>query len=200
MASASEFAFRTAFGLFWLTTMAIRIYFQMKARGSAISVTVNAQRSKLFFRLLALSYLLMLLYILSPWLDFASLPIPDVVRWFCGGGLLIAYASLFTWTHLVLGRNWSGLLEIHSDHSLVVTGPYRFIRHPMYTSFFLSGFGFLILSANWVAGGIYLVILTMMYFDRVHPEEQMMIDHFGEKYTSYMERTGRIFPPLKRLF
>jgi protein-S-isoprenylcysteine O-methyltransferase Ste14 len=119
------------------------------------------------------------------------------VRWIVGGAFLAAYMILFVWTHVALGRNWSGLIEIHTDHQLIVTGPFRYIRHPMYASFILSGIGFLILSSNWFIGGLYLLIAVAMYLDRVEPEELMMKARFGTEYIDYMNRTGRLFPRLR---
>ena len=142
--------------------------------------------------------MLILFYILTPWLDWASLYLPPTVRWVVGTTILIGYIALFAWTHAALGKNWSGFLELYTEHSLVVTGPYRFIRHPMYAAFILSGIGFFVLSANWFVGGLYLVIAILMYLDRVGPEEQMMIDRFGDEYRRYMEKTGRLVPSVRK--
>jgi protein-S-isoprenylcysteine O-methyltransferase Ste14 len=77
---------------------------------------------------------------------------------------------------------------------MVQNGPYRYVRHPMYSAFFIIGIGFLILSSNWLVGIIYLGAFLIMYLARVLPEEKMMIDRFGEPYRQYMKRTGRLFP------
>jgi protein-S-isoprenylcysteine O-methyltransferase Ste14 len=115
-----------------------------------------------------------------------------------GGGILLVYLSLFSWTHHELGKNWTGLLEIYKDHDLVVTVPYRLVRHPMYSAFFLSGIGVLFLSANWLISGLYLLAVSAMYYDRVLPEEAMMTERFGDAYREYMCRTGRLFPGLRK--
>lgn len=77
---------------------------------------------------------------------------------------------------------------------MVENGPYRHVRHPMCSSFFIIGGGFFLLSSNWLVGVIYLVPLLVMYLVRVSPEEKMMIDRFGEPYRQYMKRTGRLLP------
>ena len=198
MISNEELPFRAAFGIFWLINMVVRIYFQSKVIGIDVATKTHEQRSRMFFRLFALSYLLMLFYIFSSWFDFAHFFLSTEVRWWCGGGVLIAYILLFSCTHIALGRNWSGLLEIHQDHTLIISGPYEYIRHPMYAAFILSGIGFLFLSANWFVGGLYLTIAIAMYLDRVGPEEQMMSIHFGVSYSEYMKRTGRLFPKVRK--
>jgi len=195
---SGESSFRLVFGLFWFLNLALRIYFQAKARGAKKSVSRHERRAKLGFRLLAVSYVLMLVYCLSPWFDFAHFSLPGWMRWLFGGTTLMLYLVLFAWAHIALGRHWSGLLEIHQDHVLVTHGPYRYIRHPMYCAFFLMGIGSLLLSANWFISGLYLLAATSLYFDRLAPEEEMMIERFGDSYRDYMKRTGRLVPRFNR--
>lgn len=198
MSLEEEFPFRLTFGLFWLVNMVVRIYFQSKARGTETAYATHTNRARLFFWIFGLSYLLMAFYFFTSWFDFAHIGLSPYIRWLCGGGLLAAYILLFGWTHAVLGKNWSPLLEMHKDHVLIISGPYRFIRHPMYAAFILSGAGFLTFSANWLIGGLYLVIAIIMYLDRVQPEEAMMELYFGKQYVEYARHTGRIVPKLFR--
>lgn len=193
---SDELPFRVTVGIFWLANFIIRIVYLKKAMGAEVTVKAHEKHAVFFFRLFVCCYILLLVYIFSSLLDGARIALSPGIRWIGGTGFLLAYLILFTWTHAALGRHWSGLLEIHKDHELVVTGPFAYIRHPMYASFILSGIGFLLLTANWLAGGIYLAAAVSMYLDRVGPEEQMMKIHFGEAYVRYMERTGRIFPKL----
>lgn len=197
MNPVDESPFRIAFGLIWLLSFALRVYFQSKARGAQNSFTRHERRARLGFRLLALAYLLMLVYCFSPWFDFAHIGIPRWIRWILGGSTLALYLTLFAWAHRALGKSWSGLLEIHQDHALVTNGPYRLVRHPMYSAFFLSGIGFFLLSANWCIAAIYMPALAFMCWDRVSSEEEMMIERFGDLYKEYTTRTGRLLPRLR---
>lgn len=194
MILSGEFPFRVTVGIFWLANFLIRIVFQKRTLGAEIAVKTHEKHAVFFFRLFAFCYVLLLVYCFSSMLDGAHLELSSGIRWTGGVGFLLAYMLLFSWTHAALGRNWSGLLEIHKDHQLIVTGPFAYIRHPMYASFILSGIGFLLLTANWLAGGLYLSVAVAMYLDRVGPEEQMMNVHFGATYSEYMKKTGRIFP------
>ena len=111
----------------------------------------------------------------------------------------IAFATslwVFRRSHKELGRNWSITLEIRDQHRLVDTGPYAFIRHPMYTSFMLMGLGQAFLLPNWVAGLAGLVGFAVLFFLRVAKEERMMLENFGPQYRAYMERTKRLIPYL----
>jgi hypothetical protein len=80
MSGVDEIPFQVAFGIFWLANFALRTYFQSKAKGNQIAMTKHVHRAKMFFRLLAFSYLLMLIYIFSSWISFAHIPIPVLVR------------------------------------------------------------------------------------------------------------------------
>lgn len=194
----NEIIFRIAFGILWLAYFVIRIYFQRKIQVVGKQYTrVNEKQESLFFRLFALAYLLLAFYFLTRWVDIAHLPFPTWLRW-AGAGLTFLGIVFFSWTHAVLGKNWTAVLALSPDHELVTSGPYRRIRHPMYSAFYLIGLGFLLLSANWLPAGIYLVTLTAMYAARVGAEEQMMIDRFGDSYLAYMQKTGRLLPRWKR--
>jgi protein-S-isoprenylcysteine O-methyltransferase Ste14 len=105
------------------------------------------------------------------------------------GALLLFYRS-----HADLGRNWSISLEIRSEHRLVSSGIYRFIRHPMYSSFFLMAIAQLMLLPNWLAGATGLVGVAMLYAFRIRQEERMMMERFGAEYRDYMARTARLIP------
>lgn len=97
-----------------------------------------------------------------------------------------------------LGHNWSATLRIRPEHSLITHGVYRRIRHPMYTAHLLWAIAQGLLLANWLAGWIFLVAFVPLYLLRVPHEEQMMLEQFGQEYRTYMARTGRIIPRLRK--
>src|SRR5262245_62215969 len=103
---------------------------------------------------------------------------------------------LFYRTHKELGRNWSVTLEIRERHALVTSGVYRRVRHPMYSAFWLWALAQALLLPNWIAGPSGLVGFGVLFFLRVHREEELMIVTFGEDYRRYMVRTSRILPGL----
>ncbi|MEW6228991.1 MAG: protein-S-isoprenylcysteine O-methyltransferase [Bacillota bacterium] len=138
-----------------------------------------------------------LVYVLTPWLSFADYGLPP---WISLLGIpTFAVALWLLWrSHADLGRNWSPTLQIMEGHSLVTEGVYRSIRHPIYAALWLWGIAQAALVQNWVAGLAGLASFIPIYVLRVPQEERMMIDHFGDEYRSYMERTGRVVPPLRR--
>ena len=138
-----------------------------------------------------------LAFVLTPWLDFADYHLPKAAGWV--GAAVFAVAVWLLWrAHVDLGRNWSALLEIRDEHSLVTGGTYRYVRHPMYAAHWLWGVAQALMLANWIAGPALLVCFIPLYFMRVPREEQMMLEHFGEEYRCYVNQTGRIVPRLRR--
>jgi protein-S-isoprenylcysteine O-methyltransferase Ste14 len=193
MKPSPEIPYRIAFGILWLVYFVTRLYFQGRVKGKQEYTRPNERQEKMYFRLFALAFLLLPLYFLTSWIDFASIPLPTWLRW-CGGGITVLGIALFGWAHQALGKNWTAVLALSKEHQLVQGGPYRFVRHPMYSAFFIIGIGFFLLSANWLVGIIYLVPLTVMVVARVALEEKMMLDRFGDTYRNYMKRTGRLLP------
>lgn len=139
---------------------------------------------------------ILVLYLVWPKaLAFASLPLPAALR-FTGAVLFASGAGLVIWVNHSLGRNFSGTLALRADHRLIRNGPYRWVRHPMYTAFVATIVGILLLSANLVVGGIPLVLLAIVLLVRTPREEAMLLDRFGEEYRRYMATTGRFLPRL----
>jgi protein-S-isoprenylcysteine O-methyltransferase Ste14 len=195
MDNNSELVFRITVGAVIATWIAVRIYFQKKVGGGEKISERHSRREKASYMLVSLSFFPIFLYVFAGLFGFAHFAVPGWARWL-GVAVGFSGSALFAWTHLVLGKNWSGVLEIAKDHELVTNGPYQFVRHPMYSAFFLMGIGVLLLSANWLVGGLNLVAVTYMYFIRVADEEAMMLNQFGHSYEAYMRNTGRLFPQL----
>ena len=134
----------------------------------------------------------------TPWLDFAHLAVPEWARW-AGAIVIVLGVWYFSRTHEALAHNWSPLLELREGSSLVTTGPYRLVRHPMYSAALVIDLGLALLSANWLVAGTMLLGLAVLVLGRVRDEERMMTDAYGDEYRDYMARTGRLMPRL-RLF
>lgn len=134
-----------------------------------------------------------LVYVLTGFPAFADYAFRPWMGWL---GLLveIGFLALFFASHRQLGKNWSISLEIRDRHELVTDGLYRFVRHPMYSSFWLWGIAQALLIPNWIAGLAGLVSIAILYSIRVGPEEAMMRKTFGASYDEYARRTGRVIP------
>jgi protein-S-isoprenylcysteine O-methyltransferase Ste14 len=189
----AELPYRIAVGGTWIIGYAIRLYYERQARGVQRVSARHLTRDRIFYWMVFAAFVLALLYAFFAFLDVGHVPLPSSVRWL-GLAFAIAGIALLRATHHALGRNWSGKLEIADGHQLIVVGPYRLVRHPMYSALFCMAFAFSLLSANWIVAGANIVAVTSMYLARVRDEEQMLIDQFGDEYRAYMRRTGRLVP------
>ena len=128
------------------------------------------------------------------WIEWAAVPLPLTLRW-SGVGLAMVTGLLYFWTFRSLGKNLTDTVVTRKDHTLVTTGPYRWIRHPFYVAGMLLVLGTSLISANafiFVTGSAALCLLVI----RTRKEEQNLIARFGDNYRNYMQRTGRFFPRL----
>jgi protein-S-isoprenylcysteine O-methyltransferase Ste14 len=158
---------------------------------------INALERFLLFLASLGMFFLPLIYVLTPWLDGADYHIP-LWAGLVGVFLLVLAVWLFQRAHTDLGQNWSASLQVMEGHEVVTGGVYSYIRHPMYASQWLWGIAQVFLLQNWIAGFATLVLFLPLYLLRIPREEQMMLDHFGEEYRLYINRTGRITPRFRR--
>ena len=105
-------------------------------------------------------------------------------------------ALMLFWAHLSLGEFWTCDLGTRSDHHLVESGLYRWIRHPLYTSFFLIAVGFLFMTGDWLIAAL-MFAHCWAVAARAPKEEEMLLSRLGQSYASYLRRTGRFLPRLR---
>ena len=133
----------------------------------------------------------------TDWLDFASYPLPGWVGW--PGVAIFGVALWLLWrSHADLGRNWSVAAEVREKQTLITSGVFKYMRHPMYSAHWLWGIAQALLVHNWVSGLASLAIFIPLYLLRVPREEKVMLNEFGDEYRQYMHRTGRVTPRLWR--
>src|SRR5262249_3328302 len=128
------------------------------------------------------------------WMSWSSLELPTWLRW-VGVGSLILSAVLLVWTFRHLGRNLTDTVVTRQQHTLVLTGPFRWVRHPFYVSAFVGSLGISLLTANWFLFVVGQLVFLLLY-KRTGIEEVKLVERFGSAYQHYMERTGRFIPRL----
>jgi len=126
----------------------------------------------------------------------ARLFAPNV--WTEGLGIALTAAGLgfALWARAYLGRNWSGVVTVKVGHELVRSGPYRWVRHPIYTGMILAMLG-TALERHQVRGLIAVVLLYVGFKIKSRIEEQTMAATFGSQYEEYTSTTGAIMPRLR---
>ncbi len=143
-----------------------------------------------------LGFIAVLVYAFNPdWLTWASLPLPLWLRW-TGVAIALLGFALLQWAQNTLGKNWSDTPRMIQEQSLITSGPYRFIRHPIYTAFLLILGSTLFISANWLVGLAWIGMTAIEIASRIGFEESLMLEYFGDEYRDYMKRAGRLLPKL----
>jgi|SoiMethySBSTD1v2_1073268.scaffolds.fasta_scaffold1346494_1 protein-S-isoprenylcysteine O-methyltransferase Ste14 len=125
-------------------------------------------------------------------MKWSSVSLPVWLRW-TGVGVIAIASGLLVWTFRSLGRNLTDTVVTRQKHTLVVQGPYSWIRHPLYVSAALLTVAVSLIAANWFlfVTGVVIVCLLMI---RTRAEEDNLVARFGDSYRTYMERTGRFVP------
>jgi protein-S-isoprenylcysteine O-methyltransferase Ste14 len=110
-------------------------------------------------------------------------------------GLVLTTAgiTLAIWARLVLGRNWSGRVSIKRDHELIRNGPYAWVRHPIYASFFLALLGTAIAFAE-IGGLVATGLALLAFWMKWSLEERFMIEQFGAQYAQYKQNVKALIP------
>jgi len=139
----------------------------------------------------------LVLYLLSPpWWTWTSIPLGEWIQW---SGIVIALVPIFflIWVHRHLDKQWSIALELREDHKLITTGPYRYVRHPMYLGVFTYTIGLMMISLD-VLVILFFAFTIWVNYRRIPREEQMLIQEFGDEYLEYIKRSGRLLPHFRR--
>lgn len=164
-------------------------------------ITHEAEGPWMFFSLrlagLAMWLGAMAYMIHPPWMAWSFMPVPDWARW-VGAAMGAVGLPYLYWMFSHLGTNVTDTVVTRRDAYLVSTGPYRWIRHPLYTMVLGNSVGLPLLTASWFLGAGSLVCFVIMAF-RTRKEERHLIERFGDDYRDYMRRTGRFLPRLSSL-
>ncbi|MDE2288593.1 MAG: isoprenylcysteine carboxylmethyltransferase family protein [Burkholderiales bacterium] len=120
--------------------------------------------------------------------------LPAWPAWSLIGTVLVLFGLLFTvWARVHLGRNWSGIVTLKQDHELIRSGPYRWVRHPIYTGLLLAFIGSAVALGQW-RGVLAVLLVFAALWRKLRLEERWMIETFGAAYTSYRNEVAALIP------
>jgi len=183
--------YRWLFPLLWLVFIAVWI--AMARGGKAV-----AERESVYSRLshyLPLGIAICL--IAAP-----QVPIPPLDGRFvalslwpvqAGLGLVVAGLAFAIWARALLGGNWSSDVTLKRDHELILEGPYRWVRHPIYTGILLALAGSALALGEW-RGVLAVAFAGAAYWRKLRIEEAVMRRQFGEAYAEYAKRVPALIP------
>lgn len=126
------------------------------------------------------------------WLDQRFVPASAPTFW-TGVAVLAAGLAFAVWARVHLGTNWSGFVTIKRGHELIRTGPYRFVRHPIYTGLLVAFAGSAIVRGEWRA----ILAVTFAFaalWRKVGIEERWLTAVFGPEYEAYRHEVPALLP------
>ena len=195
----NENIFRILAAVILFTGMGISGYFRRKAdrdTGEKISRQVDGTPMMTLIRIGGLIlWLSPLIYLINPaWMAWSKIGLPDWVRWL-GVGIGIMCTIGIYWLFSSIGSGITPTSATRKEHQLVTSGPYRWVRHPLYTVGSSMFIAFGMMADNW-----WIAVLGILAFIgmaiRTPKEEANLIEKFGDEYREYMKSTGRFLPKI----
>jgi protein-S-isoprenylcysteine O-methyltransferase len=144
----------------------------------------------------------MAVMLLGAWLLFGRGPVPawdapafPATNSTVIAGLVTTLAGVLfaIWARLTLGANWSGVITVKAGHTLIQRGPYRVVRHPIYTGILIAATGTALTQAS-IRSVVALPVLGFGFWLKTLTEEQFMIAEFGEEYLRYKHDVRALVP------
>jgi protein-S-isoprenylcysteine O-methyltransferase Ste14 len=134
-----------------------------------------------------------MLFDLGRWGPSATWRLPEAGEWAMVGLAVLGFAFCW-WARLHLGRLWSSSVTRKQDHHIVDTGPYRLVRHPIYTGLILAALATLS-ERGTVVSAIGFVLMVLGFWIKARLEERFLRSELGAAdYDAYARRTGMLLP------
>ena len=175
-------------GLIWIVFI---LYWSAAARGSAPSLSSESGASRQIHVLLMYGALA-LAFIRVPWLTGRWLPKTTAVI-ATGFAVQLGSFALAAWARGHLGRNWSAAIASKAEHQLVRSGPYRLVRHPIYSAMLGMFLGTALISGT-VHALLALVVMSAAYVRKIRLEERLLEEVFGTDYEAYRHEARAVIP------
>lgn len=192
-----ELTLKIIYMILYLTAAIGRVPFAKKVKKIKVLISIKKTKEK-FLTLLGLPLMVLpLIYIFSDWIAFFNMINPNLSIRIIGAVGFAFAVFLHNWSHIALGTNWSPMVEIRKNQKLITSGPYKYVRHPMYSAFLLWSIFQGLFLANWLIliGG--LASFLILYFLRINDEEELMQKQFKQAYKTYKKNTGKLFPKIR---
>jgi protein-S-isoprenylcysteine O-methyltransferase Ste14 len=172
------------FALYWLVSALNRK--KTKKRESW------AQRMRYVLPLVAAFWLLSRPEAHYGWLGARFVPDTPATEWI-GVLLTAAGVGIALWARWHLGANWSGVVTLKEGHELIRTGPYRAIRHPIYTGILLAILGSVV-GLGEVRGLVAMAVAWFSFYLKARREESFLEQEFGPGFEAHTKGTGMFLP------
>ena len=175
----------------WLVFVAVWVIAALSTKRTVYRET-QAQRLR-YWVLLAIACFLQFYGRRLPYpFNIRILPHVALNAWAAAALCVIGLASAI-WARIILGRNWSGVVTLKEEHELVERGPYRFVRHPIYTGILTMFFATALAQGN-LSGFVGTLLMFASFWIKLRDEEKLMLKQFPERYGDYRRRAKCIIP------
>ncbi|HEY3971476.1 MAG TPA: isoprenylcysteine carboxylmethyltransferase family protein [Candidatus Sulfotelmatobacter sp.] len=116
-------------------------------------------------------------------------------KWIAWVGIAVTWlgVAIAIWARYCIGEYWSARVTLKEGHQLIRSGPYAFVRHPIYTGMLLGCVGATLVAGEW-RGIVAVVLLLFAHARKAVREERLLATEFGEEYATYQRSTGFLFP------
>jgi protein-S-isoprenylcysteine O-methyltransferase Ste14 len=162
-----------------------------KVKSTAYAQSSAARSFYLFFLLLGFVLLYAPVASIGP-LGYQIIPVSQ--RYGTIGAVISLLGVWFAiWARKTLGDNWSGNVTFKKGHELIQSGPYKIVRHPIYTGFELCFLGAAI-TIGQLKGFVGLAIIFFNHMQKINLEEEIMKKQFPGQYEDYSKRVKRLIP------
>ncbi len=183
-------------GLFWpvyIVWLASEI-FVFSRRRAARTEAISRDRGSVHLLRLTIFLGLMSVFLCAVNAPGTAFPVGRRTLLFLGVTLMVAGLILRWWAVCVLGRFFTLDVAIHPAHSIVQSGPYRWVRHPAYTGSLLTFLGIGLALGTWLGLLLLLLLVGAGFAVRMGVEEAALSQALGEPYRAYAQRTNRLVP------
>lgn len=185
--------FKIVYFVLFMVISTVRKYFTSKQAKKGMAKEKRTGLDIFFLIINGIGMVIPLIYVFTSKLDFADYYLPDWVGWL-GVLIILDAAWLLFLSHRDLGRHWTISVGLREGHTLITTGIYKYLRHPMYAAHLVWAIGQILILHNWIAGYSFIVTMLPFYFYRSRKEEEMLIEEFRDEYLEYKQKTGALFP------
>jgi len=147
----------------------------------------------------AMTFVFLLLFYDLQWMGPLRNRFAPFTNWMAWTGVVLTWAGIAVavWARSCIGQYWSARVTLKEDHQLIRTGPYRFVRHPIYSGMLLGVIGRALTLGTW-SGVLAIAIILVAHWRKALREESMLTREFGQEYSRYRRSTGFLFPRLIR--
>jgi isoprenylcysteine carboxyl methyltransferase (ICMT) family protein YpbQ len=168
------------------------LYWEVAAKGAAKAKSSESSASRAFHVLLANVAVLL---VIGPIRGLGRFLPASSLSMAAGPGVELLGLFLAIWARRVLGRNWSGEISIKLEHQLIRSGPYQWLRHPIYTGLLAMYVGGALITGEWLAI-VGVAMAGFAYWRKIRLEEANLRVAFGAEYEAYRGNTWALIPGL----